>query len=62
MTSRAEFYRMTSAAIWRIMEELKGDPYAQEGVIAAARELAHTYASSNTKFDLERFLKDAGVS
>lgn len=59
--SRAEFYRMVSGVIRSLMD----DPDITIGEIMAhkhmARALANAFAKHNTKFDAERFMRDAGV-
>lgn len=58
--SRAEFYRMTSAALRRVGDVCRSEP-TRAAWAATVRELAHTYATTNQKFDPVRFLKDSGL-
>lgn len=58
--SRAEFYRLTSAAINRARTHVIGSE-ERDGIELAARELAKAYAAHNEKFDAVRFLKDCGL-
>lgn len=57
--SRAELYRMVSAAMNRRRPHPPGQAYETWSTIV--HELCSTFTSSNTKFDPERFLKDCGA-
>lgn len=56
--SRAEFYRMVSATLRRTLLLPDVDKMT---VIRVARELEHTFAERNTKFDAARFRADCGI-
>lgn len=56
--SRAEFYRLVSAAIKRLYPATQIE---RVGIEMVARELAHTFAQHNSEFDSDRFLRDCGL-
>lgn len=58
--SRSEFYRLVSGAIKRVVDRTEEGP-SRTAIVQVARELEHTFAAHNNKFDSERFRRDAGV-
>lgn len=58
--SRAEFYRLVSAAVKRTLEGLP-EPAARFGAARLAVELERAFAAHNEKFDAVRFRRDCGL-
>jgi hypothetical protein len=60
--SRAEFYRLVSAALRRArIQALNEGGDMAAGVERAALELEDAFAKHNTKFDAVRFRHDIGI-
>ena len=58
--SRAEFYRLVSNTI-RAQLERTSDPHSRAAYVRMADSLATAFARHNSKFDAERFHRDAGT-
>jgi hypothetical protein len=56
--SRSEFYRLVSGVIRDIVIDYPADRSAFRNLAVA---LGNAFAKHNTKFDMERFLRDARV-
>lgn len=60
--SRAEFYRLVSGAINRVVVRRADDgPMTLEVITVVERELEATFAGHNSKFDATRFRRDCGL-